>query len=72
MERLLSSHYEWKNLNPYAVFQLDIDATEEDIKYRYKKLSLKVHPDRLRGVEKAREAFEEVPHHPLGLRFIMM
>jgi len=72
VERLLSSHYEWKNLNPYAVFQLDIDATEEDIKYRYKKLSLKVHPDRLRGVEKAREAFEEVPHHPLGLRFIMM
>jgi len=40
---------------------LDIDATEEDIKYRYKKLSLKVHPDRMRHVEKAREAFEEVP-----------
>jgi preprotein translocase subunit Sec63 len=39
---------------------LDVDATEEDIKYRYKKLSLKVHPDRMRHVEKAREAFEEV------------
>lgn len=62
VERLTGPHYEWKNLNPYAVFQLDIDATEEDIKYRYKKLSLKVHPDRLRNVEKAREAFEEVCH----------
>lgn len=61
VERLTGSHYEWRNLNPYAVFQLDVDATEEDIKYRYKKLSLKVHPDRLRNVEKAREAFEEVP-----------
>eukprot|EP01036_Dinobryon_divergens_P035329 gene35329-45751_t len=52
VERLTGPHYEWKNLNPYNVFQ-------EDIKYRYKKLSLKVHPDRMRHVEKAREAFEE-------------
>lgn len=59
-ERLMSKHHEWKNLNPYAVMQLGIDATEEDIKYRYKKLSLKVHPDRLREVENAREAFEQV------------
>jgi hypothetical protein len=34
-ERLIAPHYEWKNLNPYFVLQLDIDATEEDIKNRY-------------------------------------
>eukprot|EP00598_Pedospumella_elongata_P007745 CAMPEP_0184985698 /NCGR_PEP_ID=MMETSP1098-20130426/14250_1 /TAXON_ID=89044 /ORGANISM="Spumella elongata, Strain CCAP 955/1" /LENGTH=481 /DNA_ID=CAMNT_0027509795 /DNA_START=37 /DNA_END=1479 /DNA_ORIENTATION=+ len=59
-ERLLATHFEWRNLNPYAVLQLGADATEEDIKLRYKKMSLKVHPDRLRDVENARDAFEQV------------
>jgi hypothetical protein len=58
--RLLSNHYQWKNLNPYYVFLLGTDATEEDIRYRYKKLSLKVHPDRLRDVEDPNAAFEQV------------
>lgn len=39
---------------------MDVDATEEDIKYRYRKLSAKVHPDKMRDVELARECFEEV------------
>jgi tetratricopeptide (TPR) repeat protein len=60
VERLTGEFHQWKNLNPFAVFDLDIDATEEDIKFRYKKLSLKVHPDRLRNMEHAREAFEQV------------
>jgi DnaJ-class molecular chaperone len=60
VDRLTASNYKWKNLNPYYVLQLDIDATEEDIRYRYKKLSTKVHPDKLRDIELAREAFEEV------------
>lgn len=60
VDRLLCPFHEWKNLNPYHVFSLDIDATDEDIKFRYKKLSLKVHPDRCRGIENAREAFELV------------
>jgi len=34
LARLTCPHYEWKNVNPYYVLQLDIDATEEDIKYR--------------------------------------
>jgi len=59
-ERLLAKHYEWRNLNPYYVLQLDVDANEEDIKFRYKKLSLKVHPDRLRDIANARDAFEQV------------
>jgi hypothetical protein len=33
-ERIMSTNYEWKNLNPYYVLQLGIDATEEDIKQR--------------------------------------
>ena len=58
--RLTTQNYEFKNLNPYAVLQMDIDASDDDIKYRYRKLSAKVHPDKLSGVENAREAFEQV------------
>ena len=60
IERLLQSNYAWKNLNPYEVLQLDVDATEEDIKLRYRKLSTLVHPDKCLHLEQAREAFEEV------------
>eukprot|EP01035_Chromulina_nebulosa_P017097 gene17097-22610_t len=60
IERLTAPNFRWRNLNPYHVFQLDVDATEEDIKYRYKKLSLKVHPDKQLDIENARTAFEEV------------
>ena len=58
--RLTGPNAQFKNLNPYAVLQLDIDATEEDIKNRYRKLSTRVHPDKLLDVPAAREAFEEV------------
>ena len=47
-------------MNPYYVLQLGTDATVEDIKYRYRKLSAKVHPDKNRGVDNARDSFEEV------------
>lgn len=33
-ERIMEKNYEWRNLNPYFVLQLGIDATEEDIKQR--------------------------------------
>jgi DnaJ family protein C protein 8 len=39
---------------------LGIDATAEDIKQRYRKLSTKVHPDKNRDVPDARIAFEAV------------
>ncbi len=60
IERLVAPNYKWCNLNPYTVLQLDIDATEEDIKGRYRKLSTMVHPDKRIGNDSAREAFEEV------------
>ena len=59
-QRLTAPNYEWRNLNPYYVLQLGTDATEEDIKHRYRKLSAKVHPDKNRGIENARDSFEEV------------
>jgi hypothetical protein len=34
-ERIMGKNYQWRNLNPYFVLQLGIDATEEDIKQRY-------------------------------------
>lgn len=58
--RLTQSNYQWRNLNPFYVLQLGIDATDEDVKLRYKNLSRMVHPDKLRDMENAREAFEQV------------
>ncbi|KAF4321687.1 hypothetical protein BBO99_00001142 [Phytophthora kernoviae] len=59
IERLLQPHFKWINLNPFRVLMLDTDATEEDMKQHYRKLSTMVHPDKCRNA-KAREAFEEV------------
>jgi DnaJ family protein C protein 8 len=42
------------------VLQLDIDATVEDVKFRYKKLSLLIHPDKNHGNIHAQEAFDYV------------
>lgn len=58
--RVLQPNFVWKNLNPYNVLQLDVDANEEDIKGRYRKLSTMVHPDKNLGVENAKDAFDEV------------
>jgi DnaJ family protein C protein 8 len=58
--RLLATNYKFKNLNPFRVLQLDIDATAEDIKYRYKKLSVVIHPDKNLGLDGAQEAFDEL------------
>lgn len=37
-------------INPYELFSLSTDATDQDIRTAYRKLSLKVHPDRVRVV----------------------
>jgi DnaJ family protein C protein 8 len=58
--RLTARNYEFRNLNPFWVLQLGTDATAEDIKQRYRKLSTKVHPDKNRDVPDARIAFEAV------------
>jgi len=58
--RLTQRSHEFRNLNPFFVLQLDIDATEEDVKQRYRKLSSKVHPDKNRDIPNARDSFEAV------------
>lgn len=35
-------------INPYELFGLSTEATDQDIRTAYRKLSLKVHPDRVR------------------------
>ncbi|KAF0692417.1 Aste57867_16511 [Aphanomyces stellatus] len=57
--RLLQPHFEWINLNPFRVLMLETDATEEEIKQHYRKLSAMVHPDKNPDI-RAREAFEEI------------
>ena len=46
MDRLLKPNYEWRNLNPFYVLQLPLEATDKDVSRRYKALSLLLHPDR--------------------------
>jgi curved DNA-binding protein CbpA len=36
-----------EEVNPYELLGITIEATEGDIKSAYRKLSLKVHPDRV-------------------------
>lgn len=59
LNRILQPHFEWVNLNPFTVLQLDLDATDEEIKQHYRKLSTLVHPDKSTD-PRARDAFEEV------------
>ncbi|KAH8064078.1 hypothetical protein JL721_8483 [Aureococcus anophagefferens] len=58
--RLTPSHHAFKNLNPFHVLDLDVDATPDDIKARYRKLSALTHPDKNGGADDARRAFEYV------------
>lgn len=49
------------NLNPFDVLQLPFDATDDDIKKKYRRLSILVHPDKnLNHKELAQKAFDAV------------
>ena len=55
LERLCSRE---KWVNPYEVLLLGAEATDEEIKSRFKRLSLLVHPDKCPGEEpRALQAF---------------
>jgi len=61
IEEILQKNYKWKNLNPFRVFRLGVDANIEDIKLRYKRLSGRTHPDKnINDKERAEKAFDEV------------
>lgn len=57
IERLLHRNHEWRNLNPYWVLSLPADAGENDVKRRYKQLSMIVHPDKVAD-PRASDAFQ--------------
>ena len=47
-------------MNFYDILSVRFDASQEDIKKAYRKLSLKYHPDRNPGNAKAEERFKEI------------
>lgn len=46
LDRLLRPGSTYFNLNPYEVLQVDHDATLDEIKKKYRRLSILVHPDK--------------------------
>jgi DnaJ family protein C protein 8 len=48
------------NMNPFEVLGLDHKASPEEVRSMYRKLSVKVHPDKNMGNELAQSAFEKV------------
>ena len=57
---MTDKHAQFKNLDPFRVLVLDTDATPDDIKNRYKKMSVLCHPDKNGGSDQAKQAFEAV------------
>ncbi|XP_037368979.1 dnaJ homolog subfamily C member 8-like [Talpa occidentalis] len=61
IERLTRSGSSYFNLNPFEVLQLDPEAMDEEIKRRFRQLSILVHPDKNQDdAERAQRAFEAV------------
>ncbi|KPJ06034.1 DnaJ-like subfamily C member 8 [Papilio machaon] len=61
IERLLRPGSTYFNLNPFEVLQVECDATIEEIKKKYRRLSILVHPDKnIDDSERAQQAFEIV------------
>lgn len=46
--------------NYYEILEVKKDATEQEIKKSYRKLSLKWHPDKNQGSKEAEERFKEI------------
>ena len=61
IERLLRPGCTYRNLNPYEVLQIDPETPIEDIRRKYRRLSILVHPDKNQDdVERAQAAFDAV------------
>ena len=67
IDRLLAPNYKWRNLNPFFVLDIPHTSTEEEISRRYKALSLLLHPDKCRDLDKAKEAYDEIQKAKLAL-----
>ncbi|XP_055617892.1 dnaJ homolog subfamily C member 8 [Toxorhynchites rutilus septentrionalis] len=61
IDRLLRPGASYFNLNPFEVLQLEPDTPIEQIKKKYRSLSILVHPDKNQdNIERAQQAFEVV------------
>lgn len=59
IDRLLRPGSTYFNLNPYEVLQVDVDTSLDDIKKKYRRLSILVHPDKnIDDSVRAQQAFE--------------
>ncbi|XP_077362484.1 dnaJ homolog subfamily C member 8-like isoform X2 [Festucalex cinctus] len=59
IDRLLRPGSSYFNLNPFEVLQIDPDATDVDLKKRFRALSILVHPDKNQDdADRAQQAFE--------------
>ncbi|KAE8624073.1 hypothetical protein XENTR_v10005819 [Xenopus tropicalis] len=61
IERLIRPGSSYFNLNPFEVLQIDPEVTDEEVKKRFRQLSILVHPDKNQDdVDRAQKAFEAV------------
>lgn len=61
IERLLRPGSTYRNLNPFEVLQVEPDTPLEEIKKKYRRLSILVHPDKNQDdPDRAQQAFEAV------------
>jgi len=61
IDRLLKPGYTYRNLNPFEVLQVDPDLKTEDVKKKFRRLSILVHPDKNpNDQERAQMAFDAV------------
>uniref|UniRef100_A0A674C0M2 DnaJ homolog subfamily C member 8 n=1 Tax=Salmo trutta TaxID=8032 RepID=A0A674C0M2_SALTR len=61
IDRLLRPGSSYFNLNPFEVLQIDPEATDEELKKRFRALSILVHPDKNQDdPDRAQLAFEAV------------
>jgi len=61
IDRLLKPGYTYRNLNPFEVLQVDPDLKIEDVKKKFRRLSILVHPDKNpNDQERAQIAFDAI------------
>jgi len=61
IDRLLRPGYTYRNLNPFEVLQVDPDLSIEEVKKKFRRLSILVHPDKNpTDQERSQTAFDAV------------
>ena len=61
IERLTKPGHTYRNLNPFEVLQVDPDTSVDDVKKKFRRMSILVHPDKNQGdAERAQLAFDAV------------